>query len=136
MAKKKILVVDDEEEIVFLMRSRLEANGYEVVTANNGRDALVRVEKDKPDALLLDIMMPEVDGLTVLKEIRAKGGRMPVFIMTAYSNEEKIKTAGKLDAAGFINKTQDFTREIPNIAAAIAIAEKFKKESPTEGKKR
>ena len=136
MPKKKILIVDDEEEIVMLMRSRLEASGYEVITANNGKRALERVEADKPDALLLDIMMPEIDGLCVLKEIRSKGGRIPVFIMTAYSNEEKIKTASVLDASGFINKTHDFSREIPNIAAAIDAAEKIRKNALSEKQKR
>lgn len=126
MTKRKILLVDDEAEFVDLMQMRLEANGYEVITANNGKDAIARVEKDKPDAVLLDIMMPEVDGLTVLKEIRAKDAKLPVFIITAFSNEEKVKTAGKLNASGFIVKTQDLGKEVKNITAAIEIYEKFK----------
>ena len=126
MAKRKILLVDDEVDFLELMKTRLEANGYEVIIANNGREALDRFKNDKPAAMLLDIMMPEMDGLSVLKAIRAKDAVLPIFIVTAFSNEERVKVAGKLNATGFIVKTQDLGREIKNITAAIEIAEKFK----------
>ena len=126
MAKRKILLVDDEVDFVELMTMRFEANGYEVITANNGKDALDRVKKDKPDAILLDIMMPEMDGLTVLKNIRSEDARIPIFITTAFSNEERVKTAVRYNANGFIVKTQDLGAEIKNITQAIEIAEKYK----------
>jgi CheY-like chemotaxis protein len=126
MAKRKILVVDDEVDFVELMTMRLEANGYEVITANNGKDALDRAKKDRPDAVLLDIMMPEMDGLSVLKQIRAQDARLPVFILTAFSNEARVKAAAGLNATGFIVKTQDLGAEIKNITAAIEIAGKYK----------
>jgi CheY-like chemotaxis protein len=126
VAKRKILVVDDEVDFVELMKLRLEANGYEVITANNGKDALDKVKKDKPSAVILDIMMPEIDGLEVLKKIRSEDTRIPVFITTAFSNEERIKIAGRYNANGFIVKTQDLGKEIKNITQAIDIAEKFK----------
>jgi len=126
VAAKKILLVDDEVDFVDLMKIRLEANGYEVITANNGKEALDKFREDKPSAILLDIMMPEMDGLSVLKQIRAEDARLPVFIVTAFSNEERVRTAGKLDATGFIVKTQDLGREIKNISAAIEISEKFR----------
>jgi two-component system alkaline phosphatase synthesis response regulator PhoP len=126
MAKRRILLVDDEVDFIDLMKTRLEANGFEVITANNGKEALDRFRSDKPDALLLDIMMPEMDGLSVLKEIRAENAVIPVFIVTAFSNEERVKAAGKLNATGFIVKTQNLGKEIKNITAAIEIAEKYK----------
>lgn len=126
MAKRKILIVDDEVDFIDLMKTRLEANGYEVIDSNNGKDALVRVKEDKPNAILLDIMMPELDGLSVLKEIRAKDATLPVFILTAFSNEDRVKAAGKLNATGFIVKTQDLKKEIENITQAIEIYEKFR----------
>lgn len=125
--KKKILVVDDEIDFIELMKARLEANDYDVVLANNGRDALETIKKSVPDAVLLDIMMPEMDGLTVLKEIRSKNPTLPVFIITAFSNEERIKLAGKLNASGFIVKSQqNIADEIKNITSAIEIADKYK----------
>ncbi len=127
MVKRKILVVDDEVDFVDLITLRLEANGYEVITANNGKDALDRVKKDRPSGILLDIMMPEMDGLTVLKKIRSEDAKIPIFITTAFSNEERIKVAGTYNANGFIVKTQDLSAEIKNITQAIDIAEKFRK---------
>jgi two-component system alkaline phosphatase synthesis response regulator PhoP len=126
VAKRKILVVDDEVDFVELMTLRLEANGYEVITANNGKDALDQAKKEKPDAILLDIMMPEMDGLTVLKKIRSEDARIPIFITTAFSNEERVKIAGAYNANGFIVKTQDLGKEIKNITQAIEIADKYK----------
>ncbi|MFA5085767.1 MAG: response regulator [Candidatus Omnitrophota bacterium] len=126
MAKRKILLVDDEVDFVELMKMRFEASGYEVITANNGKEALDKFKNDKPAALLLDIMMPEMDGLAVLKQIRAEDATVPVFIVTAFSNEDRIKAAGKLNATGFIIKTQDLGKEIKNVTQAIDIAEKFK----------
>jgi CheY-like chemotaxis protein len=126
VAKRKILVVDDEVDFVELMTLRLEANGYEVITANNGKNALDQAKKEKPDAILLDIMMPEMDGLTVLKKIRSEDARIPIFITTAFSNEERVKIAGAYNANGFIVKTQDLGKEIKNITQAIEIADKYK----------
>ena len=128
MAKKKILVVDDEIDFTELMKLRLEANDYDVLVLNNGEGALDIVKKEKPDAVLLDIMMPGIDGLTLLKQIRAHDTRLPIFMITAFSNEERIKLAGKLNASGFIVKSrQDISEEIKNITDAIEISNKYKK---------
>ena len=126
MAKRKILLVDDEVDFLELMKTRLEASGYEVITANNGKEALYRFKNDKPAALLLDIMMPELDGLSVLKQIREQDATLPIFIVTAFSNEDRVRAAGKMNATGFIIKTQDLGKEIKNITQAIEIAEKFR----------
>jgi len=125
--KRKILVVDDEVDILELLVARLKANDYEVVTASNGQEALDKFAKEKPDAILLDIMMPEVDGLDVLRRIRKENENLPVFMITAFSNEERFKSATSLNASGFILKTSDMQSEIRNITAAIDIAEKYKK---------
>ena len=128
MAKKKILVVDDEVDFTELMKLRLEASDYDVLVLNNGEGTLGVIKKEKPDAVLLDIMMPGIDGITVLRQIRALDARLPVFMVTAFSNEERIKLAGKLNASGFIVKSrQDISEEIKNITAAIDIAAKYKK---------
>ena len=127
MAKKKILVVDDEVDFTELMKARLEANDFEVAIANNGESALDMVRTVKPDAVLLDIMMPGIDGLTVLKKVRAEFPALPVFMITAFSNEEKIRAAGKFNASGFIIKSRhDISEEIKTIKDAIEIADKYK----------
>lgn len=127
MAKKKILVVDDEIDFAEIAKARLEADNYDVIVANNGKEALEMVKKDKPDAVLLDVMMPEIDGLSVLKQIRAQNAKIPVFVITAFSNEERVKIAAKLNASGFILKSHnDLTSELKNIKSAIELAEKYK----------
>lgn len=124
--KKKILIVDDEIEFLEMMRLRLEANGYEVISAVDGEDAISKVKKDKPDALLLDVLMPGIDGIEVLKRIRKENEKLPIFIITAFSNEERFKLANKFNASGFILKTNDLQGEIQNIAAALAISDRYK----------
>lgn len=127
MAKKKILVVDDEPDFIEIVKIRLEADNYDVVIANNGKEALEKVRKDKPDAVLLDVMMPEIDGLSVLKQIRARDTKLPVFVITAFSNEERVGIAVKLNASGFILKSHgDLAGELKKIGIAIDIAEKYK----------
>lgn len=126
MDKKKILLVDDEIDFLQLFKARLEANGYNVVTAMNGREALEKFKKEKPDALILDVMMPEINGLEVLREIRKEDQKIPVFIITAFSNEERFKAANQFNASGFIMKTSDLQSEIVNINNALGIAAKYK----------
>ena len=126
MAKYKILVVDDEIDFLEMLRLRLEANNYSVVTAMDGNEALEKFKSEKPAAVLLDILMPGMDGIGVLKRIRKEDSKIPVFIITAFSNEERFKIANKFNASGFIVKTNDLQREIQNITAAIGIAEDFK----------
>ena len=122
MAKKKIVVVDDEVDFLDLVKIRLEANNYQVVTASNGREGLEKIKKEKPDAVLLDILMPEMDGLKVLKAVRSVDKNMPIFIITAFSNEERFKVANQFNASGFILKTNDLQGEIDKITSLLGIA--------------
>ncbi|MFA6321308.1 MAG: response regulator [Candidatus Omnitrophota bacterium] len=126
MAKQKILIVDDEVDFLEMLRLRLEANNYSVVTAMDGNEALEKFKNEKPSAVLLDILMPGMDGIDVLKQIRKTNSSIPVFIITAFSNEERFKIANKLNASGFIVKTSDLQKEIQNITSAIEISGGFK----------
>ena len=67
----KVLVVDDEPQFVAMVKMRLEANGYEVISTFNGNEGLKSAKQHRPDVILLDIMMPEKDGYTMLRELRA-----------------------------------------------------------------
>jgi len=126
MATRKILIVDDEPDFLEVMRIRLEANDYEVMTTSNGEDALTHVKNDKPDVVLLDILMPGIDGLEVLKKIRKMDESLPVYIITAFSTEERFKVADKFGASGFIVKTNDLAKEIENITSALNMSPKFR----------
>lgn len=126
MKKKKILVVDDEPDFLKMIRMRLEASNYEIITAFNGGEVLDKIRTDNPDAVLLDILMPKFDGLKVLREIRRKYKKLPVFMITAFSNEERFELANKLNASGFIVKTSDLNKEVENITNVLGIANKYK----------
>jgi len=124
--KKAILVVDDELEFLKMIRIRLEANNYEMVTAVNGQQALDKLGDYKLDAVLLDIMLPDINGIELLKKIRKKYKDLPVFIITAFSSSERFTLANKFNASGFIVKTEDLQKEIDNITGAIRLAGRFK----------
>ena len=126
MEKKKILVVDDEVEFLNMIKLRLEANNYDVITATDGKQALEKLRQDKPDAVLLDILLPGMNGLEVLKRIRSEHKDLPVFIITAFSSEERFELANRFNASGFIVKTDDLKKEVDNITSIIRIADKFK----------
>ncbi len=126
MKNLKVLIVDDEPEFVELVKLRLEDNGYDVAIASDGKKGLEQIKQEMPDAVLLDIFMPGIDGLEVLKKIRSRDKNLPVFIVTAFSNEERFKKARKYNVSGFIGKTSDLKEEVKHIANAIRVSRMYK----------
>ncbi|AGX42350.1 response regulator transcription factor [Clostridium saccharobutylicum] len=106
MANEKILIVDDEEHIVELLKFNLLNAGYEVITANNGIDALKMAKSENPSLLLLDLMLPGIDGFEVCKEIkRDKNMQKTSIIMLTAKGEELDKILGlELGADDYITK--------------------------------
>jgi len=87
----RILVVDDEERILNFLRSKLKASGYEVLTASNGVEALEQAQGQEPDLIVLDVLMPKMDGFETLKELRSFSA-VPVIILSARgADTDKIK---------------------------------------------
>jgi two-component system, OmpR family, KDP operon response regulator KdpE len=86
MRKYLILVVDDEPAIVRLVRAKLQADGFAVITAGSGEEALETLERERPDLVVLDLMMPGIDGFETLRRIRA-GRQTPVILLTARSGD-------------------------------------------------
>ena len=127
-AKMKVLVVDDEADVVKVLRLRLEKNGFEVVSASNGREGLQKISSEKPDAVLLDVRMPEMDGIRVLEEIRRTDAGLPVFMLTADANKEPFDDAQRFQASGFIIKSSDIEQEVRNITSAIRLSPKYKQQ--------
>jgi DNA-binding response OmpR family regulator len=80
----KIMVVDDEKNILKLYQVELEDEGYTVVTANSGREALEVFDRENPDIVTLDILMPDMDGIQVLRYLKEKKPSIPVIMLTAY----------------------------------------------------
>jgi DNA-binding response OmpR family regulator len=104
---KKILVVDDEENIRELYRDELVEEGYRVEMAENGLQALAKVESFRPDLVTLDVMMPGMDGIEVLRRIREKNPSIPVLLLTAFGEFKQDFSTWASDA--YIVKSADVT---------------------------
>ncbi len=102
----KILVVDDEEDIVELMSFQLENDGFDVISANDGMEAIVKINKENPSLVILDIMMPRMSGLDVIKLIRAKeeDSHLPIIIVSAKSSEDDVVMGLDLGADDYLTK--------------------------------
>lgn len=105
---KKILVVDDEENIRLLYEEELKEEGYEVITASNGREALESVKAHHPDLIVLDIRMPEMDGIEFLRTIRETHRDLPIILSTAYGDYKQQDFSVWL-SNGYFVKSADLT---------------------------
>jgi len=101
---KKILVVDDELEICDFLKAFFEEREYDVETACSGEDALGAVDRGNPQVVLLDIHMPGMDGMSVLKQIKQTHPKIKVIMVTAIETQEKIEEAMRLGADNYITK--------------------------------
>ena len=121
MADEKILVVDDEEHIQELIKFNLEKNGYKVILADNGIDAIKLAEEHMPQLMLLDLMLPGMDGLDVCKEIRKDSSmaNMPIIMITA-KGEEIDKIIGlELGADDYVTKPFSVRELVARIKAIL-----------------
>ena len=100
----RLLVVDDEMEICEFLRSFFEDRDFEVQTALSGEKAIEAVEKFRPQVVLLDIKMGDMDGITALKKIKEKQPRVKVIMVTAIETTERIEEAMRLGADNYITK--------------------------------
>ena len=118
MASGKILVVDDDRNICELLRLYIEKEGFEVAIANDGRKALEMFESEKPDLIMLDIMLPELDGWQVCREIRKKS-QCPIIMLTA-KGEVFDKVLGlELGADDYVVKPFETKEVIARIGAVL-----------------
>jgi DNA-binding response OmpR family regulator len=112
----KILIVDDEKHIRLLYSEELKEEGYEVFLAADGNDILDRIEKDRPDVIILDIKMVSSNGLDVLQEVRNRYYNLPVILCSAYgSYKVDVKS---IAADAYVVKSSDLT-ELKNKIAQV-----------------
>jgi CheY-like chemotaxis protein len=109
MSKSKIMVIDDDVKSLELMEAILVPRGYEVITTDNPLQAVALITVEKPDIVLLDVMMPVLDGYSVLSEIKKTKqiSNIPVVMLTALGFELNKELAQNLGAAGYITKPVD-----------------------------
>lgn len=127
---KRILAVDDEKHILRLVQINLEKAGYEVVTASNGREAVEKVREERPNLIVMDVMMPEMDGFEALKKLKSDPATMkiPVIMLTAKAQDADVfhgwqsgadlyltKPFNPMELLTFVKRifeSQDTTREV------------------------
>jgi two-component system response regulator AtoC len=100
-----ILLIDDEEELCFFFANELGERGYEVVTAHTGKDGLAAVTTSAVNLVLLDLRLPDADGLEILKQIKEQEPDLPVIVLTAYGSIDSAVRAMKLGAEDYLTKT-------------------------------
>lgn len=105
-SKKKILVVDDEPHILMLLQDNLEMQGFEVLAASDGLEALEMVAKDPPDIIILDVAMPKMNGWDVCKTLKSSQDtkQIPIIFLTAFAQNADRDKGLSLGAARFITK--------------------------------
>ena len=106
MPKKKILVADDEPDIIRLVKFTLEHKGYEVVAVNDGETALRKAQEIHPDLILLDVMMPVLDGYEACQRLKDSDltKDIPILMLSAKSQEKEIEAGIEAGAKGFVSK--------------------------------
>ena len=115
----KILIVDDDMHIRRLYKEELEEEGYEVVIASTGAEGLELFEKEDPDLVTLDILMPDIDGIKLLRQMKEKRPRLPIIMSTAYDYRDDFSVWA---SEAYIVKSSDLT-ELKATIKKIAVKE-------------
>lgn len=106
MSKKRILFVEDETDMMEMVKFRLEAAGFEVISASDGETGLDKTAKENPDLILLDVMLPKIDGFKVCRTLKSdeKYKHIPIVIFTARASEKEQKLGRDCGAEAYITK--------------------------------
>lgn len=125
--KKKILVTDDEVPVVQIIRTNLELEGYEVVTAHDGEEALRKVAEESPNLIILDVMMPKMDGWEVLSNLKGspRTQDIPVIMLTALSQMEDMDRGARLGNDCYLTKPFEPLELIAMVKRLLQAAEEL-----------
>jgi CheY-like chemotaxis protein len=104
----RVLLIDDDHDFLRITSFWLQSKGYEVVTVEDGKQALKRVQKEEFDAIFLDFCLPGMDGIEVLRRIRETEEDLPIILVTAYPDPDSITRAKKFNISGYFPKTSPF----------------------------
>ena len=114
----KVLLVDDEPHFVKLLAERLEGRGFNVETAGGGSEAIDKAKGEPYDAIVLDLLMPDMDGLETLKQLKEMNPDLQVILLTGHGTIDKGVEAMKLGAMDFVEKPADFQELLEKIRKA------------------
>lgn len=104
--KKRILIIEDEEQMVEMLKMRLEANNYEVLSTDDGKKGLEMAQKQNPDLIILDLMIPKMDGFKVCGLLKkdSRYSRIPIILFTARAQESDKRMGEEIGADAYITK--------------------------------
>jgi DNA-binding response OmpR family regulator len=121
MTEKKILIADDEPDFVELISMRLEVNGFEVVAAKDGQEAIDKTKKEKPDLLILDLMMPKLDGFEVCRMLKFDDNfkNLPIIVLSALDQQQDREKAIEAGADEYFIKPFDLSLLLTKIKDLI-----------------
>ena len=119
MPLKRILLVDDELDFLKIIGTRIKSWGYELITAENGKEAIEALKNENPDVIVLDYMMPEMDGITTLKQMRKIDKKIPVIMFTAFPDKRSIEGIENFKVSTFIPKLSAFSDVQATLKSAI-----------------
>jgi two-component system, OmpR family, alkaline phosphatase synthesis response regulator PhoP len=133
-ASKKILVVEDEHDILQLVKLYLEKEGFRTVSAKTGTEALQQVKQEKPDLVVLDLMLPEIDGLEVCKRLRSspETAMLPIIMLTAKAEESDTVVGLELGADDYVTKPFSPKTLVARIKALFRRLERKPDDSPAQ----
>ena len=129
---KKILIVDDEPGIVLGLSDQLEMEGYKVITTTDGEKGLALVRKQHPDLIVLDIMLPKINGFEVCKQLRMEGNQTPVLMLTAKGDEIDKVLGLELGADDYVTKPFSLREVVARIHAILRRVEEQGRKNPLE----
>ena len=119
MKKVRVLLVDDEQEFVETMADRLQLREVQATTAYNGEEALAVVEEEEPDVIVLDLRMPGIDGLEVLRRVKRAYPKIEVIILTGHGTQQDEEAARTIGAFDYVTKPADLDELVRRIKNAF-----------------
>lgn len=132
---QKVLVVDDEQSIVTLLQYNLQQSGFEVITAYDGEDGLNKIFTESPDIVVLDVMLPKMDGVEVCKAVRSEKNQVPILMLTAKDDEFDKVLGLELGADDYMTKPFSPREVIARIKAILRRAQAIQQVEEVEEKK-
>jgi DNA-binding response OmpR family regulator len=129
---KKILIVEDEPSLVFTLKDTLEAENYDVIVVTDGAEAVDKVKKTEPDLMILDLMLPNISGYDICKEVRDLKYTFPIIMLTARDQEIDKVTGLNIGADDYITKPFGVKELLARIKARLRRANAYSKSGPVE----
>jgi DNA-binding response OmpR family regulator len=119
--RPRALIVEDDPDLLVVLRINLHAAGFDIALAGDGRTALSRIEAENPDVVLLDVMLPGIDGWEVLRELHHRHHPAAVIVCSAKRNIEDMERADELGAVAYLTKPFDIDQVIEAVSEAVGM---------------